>query len=313
MDAAIAARLAGRGGIHQQLLEASPATHRRSVLAERLVEVWSWGQIFSPLVQWLAEGSLEDLRAVGSSADLILPDLAKLASIGTTGEWSGNTRRDLLSTVLPTVMLPKPLPIRVPFVRNIGPYTDVSFTDAAIMMPNELFDALYHHYRHFFNSFVANNLVDFWQGVADDDPVGHGHPVFLQGNYRESAVPFMVLGDKVRYTDEGASLHVLAWSPIQGSAGSVWQKLFLLAIFPSASCCKIRTHMVSTMRVFWDYIALGFTALSQGVHPALDPYGLPWPSGSPQAFLAGKLLTADSLAHFGGHLVTWSMQCKSGT
>ena len=86
--------------------------------------------------------------------------------------------------------------------------------------------------------------------------------------------------------DAGKSVHCLGWSPIQTS-GLTWQKFFLLCVFPAACCCKVKTHGVSTMRTFWQYLALGFTALVRGVHPRADPHGDPWPAGSYQAELAG--------------------------
>ena len=153
MDVVIAQRLARRGGVHQQRQQALPNVYR-SVLASRLIELWSWGQISSPLLQWLADGALTDLRAAGSAAEHITPDLAKLAEIGATGEWAQNTRRDLLGQVLPTIHVAEPLRIRVPFVRPHGPHTEVSFTDAAAMMPNELFESLHHHYNRFVHAFV---------------------------------------------------------------------------------------------------------------------------------------------------------------
>ena len=44
------------------------------------------------------------------------------------------------------------------------------------------------------------------------------------------------------------------------------------------------------MKVIWDYVCHGFKALAEGVHPENDPYGDPWPAGSPQAALAGKVI-----------------------
>ena len=53
MDAAIEARLSQRGGILQRQAHARPVTAHRSVLAKRLVELWSWGTISAPMLQWL--------------------------------------------------------------------------------------------------------------------------------------------------------------------------------------------------------------------------------------------------------------------
>ena len=290
MDAVITARLACRGaklGTHQRLAAgARPAV--TSVLARRLVEVWSWGLISSPTLQWLAEGSVLDLDSIGYPAEPVKQDLSKLASIGSSGAWAGNTRRDLLKHCFAKVMLPQPLSIRVPYIQNASRRMDIDYTDASIVMPNELFDCLYTHYNDFFRTYVAVDLPQFWGGVSLDDPVAHGHPAMARPEYRTSAVPFMILGDKVQYTDDEQSLHVLAWSPIINTFSSVWHRIFLLAAFPAQACCKENVDGVSTMRVFWKYAAHGFTALCRGTHPDKDPDGYPWPAGSYQAFLAGK-------------------------
>ena len=258
-----------------------------SVLAERLYEVWSMGRISSPLLGWLAEGGLLDLDRVGPAADPVRPMLAKLSAIGATGEFANNTRRDLLTSCFDKLQMPEPLAIRVPYIRDPS-RRRTEFTHASFIMPNELFEHLYLHYNEFFSTCVAVDLPTFWDGVRTDDPVARDHPAMAQRGYRTSAVPVMILADKVQYTEDEQSLHVLAWAPVQNTFSSVWLRIFLLAAFPSACCCKQQIDGASTMAVFWKWTAHGFTALCNGVHPDRDPDGYPWPAGSSQAALAGK-------------------------
>ena len=236
LEAALDARLEGRGGVHQrtQRQERVRGPPCRSVFAARMIEVCSWGGVSFPLLQWLSQGVLEDLRtAAGERRDDIESDIVRLASIGSSGEYANNTRRDMLRALCPHLAFPEPLKIRVPFVKQRGAYNVVSYTDSAVFMPNEQFDAMFHNYRSFFDTFVAIDLPTFWGGVSAGDPVAYNHPVFERHGYATSAVPYMVLGDKVQYTDAGESAHVIAWSPINSSGAAVWQQKPFACIVPS--------------------------------------------------------------------------------
>ena len=90
-------------------------------------------------------GALEDLNSGGAA----IPELQKLSSIGTDGEWAGNTRRDLLTMLFPQIDLPSPLTIRVPYLPKDASLSRIEYTDAAIFMPNEVFHCLYLHYPGF--------------------------------------------------------------------------------------------------------------------------------------------------------------------
>ena len=298
MDAVIGARLAGRGGILQQDRASAHTVKESNVLASRLVELWSWGAISSPILQWLADGSEQDLDILCCAGGS--PLLKKLASVGSDGEWAANTRRDLLTVLCPRIDIAAPLSIRVPYCQNKRSCATIAFCDAAVFMPNEIFETLYQGYREFFFHFLAKGCSDFWSSIKAGDPVAANYRK-LDTSCSASCVPLSIWGDKVRYTEDGASLHVLCWSPLH-SAGSQWQRYFLLAAFPASICCKDRAASVHTMDVFWDYISLGFTALEQGKHPAKDPYGDPWLPGSRQAELADRDI-ADG--HFKG--IVWAL------
>ena len=307
MDSAIEARLGRRGGLLQRHANEQSVATQRSVLAARLVELWSWGVISSPMVQWLAAGALADLETTGAPAAL-KDDVAKLSRIGSDGEWAGNTRRDLLQTAMPQVMLFEPLSIRVSFVGTRSRQAQVQFTTSSVLLPNELFESLYLHYRPFFERYVVKGVQEFWGNIRADDPFACGHPVFERPDYATAAVPYMVLGDKVQYTDDGDSIHCLAWSPLLAT-GLTWQRNLLLAIFPAACCCKQHVHGISTMKVFWDYICLGFSALAQGAHPARGPYGDLWPAGSRQEALAGKPIAGGSVWGILGRIRRSRVRC----
>ena len=82
VDAAVR-NVAARHGGRAQRTRAAKHMHDRgsSVLAERLVELWSWGLISAVLLQWLADAAVCD----GLQHD----DLVKLANLGSKGMHPG--------------------------------------------------------------------------------------------------------------------------------------------------------------------------------------------------------------------------------
>ena len=82
VDAAVR-NVAARHGGRSQRARAAKHIHDRgsSVLAERLVELWSWGLISAVLLQWLADAAVCD--------GLQHNDLVKLANLGAKGMHPG--------------------------------------------------------------------------------------------------------------------------------------------------------------------------------------------------------------------------------
>ena len=74
-----------------QQLEGAGAENK-SRLAEALLLLFAWGLVSASSAQWLAQCALDD--------GLRHPEIAKLASIGKHGEFSGNCRRDLIRRCL---------------------------------------------------------------------------------------------------------------------------------------------------------------------------------------------------------------------
>ena len=98
-DAAVARLLADRGGRHQQaalvrLLDDDPMA--RSCFADALTNLFGWGALSLPNVQWLASCVKRDYAARPEGH----PDIDALAAIGASGEYPGNMRRDLLRWII---------------------------------------------------------------------------------------------------------------------------------------------------------------------------------------------------------------------
>ena len=114
-DEAIALSAArGLGGGYLQRHARGQSSHRMlhdSPLPTSLVETWSMGLISAPCVQKLASSGVEELRRAGVTPH---PILLALASVGTNGEYPGNTRRDLMIRYPVSPQLPKPVLVDVP-------------------------------------------------------------------------------------------------------------------------------------------------------------------------------------------------------
>ena len=110
LDRAIYAMLERQGGgaqMRDALQHMDAATHGvSSVLVRRLLKLWALGSLSANTLQWLAEGALED--------GIDVPDVARLATLGTSGAYSGNCRRDLISRCFKDLCVPNPQKLTAP-------------------------------------------------------------------------------------------------------------------------------------------------------------------------------------------------------
>jgi hypothetical protein len=125
--------------------------------------------------------------------------------------------------------------------------------------------------------------------VRNDDPRMMHHPMRNVPGWMDRAVPITVHGDGVRFSMAGNVLLTYQWA-ITTAISWGWDSIFYIASFAKVcrSYASIHGEGTDTWAVLWDYIRLGFDALYNGVHPSVDPYGMPWPVGSRQAAIAGK-------------------------
>ena len=165
----------------------------------------------------------------------------------------------------------------------------LDFVSLPILLPNELFDGFYHVAPAHFGHMCRGGLRNLWDQVHDRDPRHYQHPMLEIPSWQDSCVPLSLFGDGVAYTKGGHNLHCLCWSSLL-TRGWSWKSCYLLAVMPKLSCATIARHEIDTMHEVWRYIAHGFTALALGKHPSTDPFGHPWPDGSYQSHLAGRVI-----------------------
>lgn len=118
-------------GLHQRLKAAVPrlvsqAPQKDSALVTRLLLLWSEGTLSATEVQNIAHSSVVD--------GICHPEIYKLASLGSWGQYPANVNRDLKSMIVSE--LPDPLVVRVPCLDTKPSPARVCYDDAAVMLPH---------------------------------------------------------------------------------------------------------------------------------------------------------------------------------
>lgn len=271
MDAAIAAVLGDRGGAHQRLQfqHLGESSSGRSHFAERIMLLWSWGVISANNVQWLAEGCVLD--------DTCSARTKELSRIGTSGQYSGNCRRDLLTIVLPRGAMCKPLQLRAPVLDANS--TRILLSQQSIVNPIQVVEMIYKSFHAQFRElFGVDRLSDFWGAVPADDPKLVGHPMLGFENWQQRAIPIVLHGDGAKFTvDHRNSLMVTSWRPLL--CKNFEFGTFYLWSLPKLIAAKGRHHGVDTHRELWKHCVHLFNGLFFGLHPLTDPDGNSWQGG----------------------------------
>ena len=282
--------MALRGGRLQILAAASTAGTLTSVLGERLVELRAWGRISAPMVQWLADGAMQDIQRAMETVPIVpglpLPpppfqDLKSFSEIGSKGMYPGNMRRDLMRHVPNSGKLPKPVLSLVPCFKSRNNGGVLDHTHVPVLHPHALFDALYHNFQPLFMRMIDGGVQSFWDQVSPDDPKIIGHPMLEKPGWRQRAVPIILHGDGVQFTQRGNSLMTIQWKFLQNVEWG-WDSCFHIADFPKMCVAA------DTWDNLWKIIVNSINALFDGFHPELDESGGVWPPGTPEHVDAGK-------------------------
>ena len=201
----------------------------RSVLASRLVELWSWGVLSSNSVQYLAEGCVMD----GNSTT----EVQNLATIGASGLYPQNCRRDLLRRYVGKAGVPQPLVIRTPLLASNG---TIELGTTALISPCEMFHRIVTEFPRCAERIWAKEVWSFWEAVPRDDPriLAHNDIDF------DRTIPLVLHGDGGRFREK----HTIHFSLFPG--GPCCVRLSTLALFcylpcPSRSAAGMPTRVVN--------------------------------------------------------------------
>ena len=129
-----------------------------SNLGTHLLKSWAWGVMPAAEVQRIALSAYRD--------GLRHPEVAKLAALGSWGNYPGNVHQQLTTMLSNSQnMLPVPMTFEVACV---DPKTaQAAKADCSALLPHEWFSALYHRYRAEFNAiFGVGRLAEFWNSAS---------------------------------------------------------------------------------------------------------------------------------------------------
>ena len=252
-----------------------PPAHRRSVFADRLLQLWGWGLLSANMVQFLAEGVVLD--------DGVCEETRSLAALGGGRRHPGNCRRDLLRRYCSKGDLVKPMPVPMPVQLHSG----IQQGEGYVVSPIDMFEYMFSTFPAAFMELLAKNVRKFWDEVNPSDPRLLGHPLLEKGNYREKAVPLVLHGDGAQFARKAQqSLLVCSWRSLLNTAFDFG--IFLLFCLPKSIRVKAGGDGPDSARTLWRVVVHLLNALFEGRHPTHDHTGAPWPARSRQAAQAGK-------------------------
>ena len=252
-----------------------PPAHRRSVFADRLLQLWGWGLLSANMVQFLAEGVVLD--------DGVCEETRSLAALGGGRRHPGNCRRDLLRRYCSKGDLVKPMPVPMPVQLHSG----IQQGEGYVVSPIDMFEYMFSTFPAASMELLAKNVRKFWDEVNPSGPRLLGHPLLEKGNYREKAVPLVLHGDGAQFARKAQqSLLVCSWRSLLNTAFDFG--IFLLFCLPKSIRVKAGGDGPDSARTLWRVVVHLLNALFEGRHPTHDHTGAPWPARSRQAAQAGK-------------------------
>ena len=280
------------GGYKQRQAQAE-AAKPGSALAQALLTEWVWGRVPTDVVQKLGQAALQDLTASGvhqaGHGSKIVADLQSLASVGASGSKPGNYYRDL-SQKLTSTCWPEPYKVSVPMLQGEG-YVWKQF---GLLLPHEVFAHIFLHYRSTWERCLCpgeHEADEFWR-VQHDNPQFRHHPLFRDG-LPKKAIPLTLHGDGIPTTAVGKtwskSTDVVSWTSLLAVRGlKTLESNFLIWLMYSN--LYVKNFGLNTTRSIWTVVAWSLRCLQEGIWPALDHKGDPFPADSVAAEKAGQPL-----------------------
>ena len=135
-----------------------------SSLVALLLSLSCWGLISWSIAQRISIAVVED----NNRADVFShPDLVNLSRLGASGLHSGHVRRDAMVLYKPSPELVKLQPVLVPCLKTKAvDRTEPAWVWMPMILPNLLFDSLFHGYPKNFKTFLGDGLEKFWADVT---------------------------------------------------------------------------------------------------------------------------------------------------
>ena len=135
-----------------------------SNLVNLLMSLSCWGLISWAIAQRIAIAVCEDNSRADVSSH---PDLVNLSRLGNQGQHTGHVRRDAMVLYKPSPELVKLQPVLAPCLKTKAvDRTEPAWVWMPMILPNLLFDSLFHGYPKQFKSFLGDGLENFWAKVT---------------------------------------------------------------------------------------------------------------------------------------------------
>ena len=231
-------------------------------------------QLFARLVRMI----VRDLKRM-KAGKLNMRSLEKLGSIGSSGDNPITCWRDL-KTLLPVPKLPKLFRLKLPLVHtSMGRF----FHDVPLLLPHQLFAALWKHYPESFNSLILGsreNCRKFWAAVKDS-PQFRAHKVGTIPGYEDLFIPLKIHGDGAPVTGLGKGwgklVDIFSVSSMLVNPGpSLMRNMMLFMRFQHLVCRAIDNNTMDMVfhglqgdMVFTMFI-WSFKACWEGRYPRID-------------------------------------------
>ena len=225
----MAAKRKRTGGIQQRIAQADAEASaetcgNESQLAQFLLERFAWGEMSPQLLQRISHLALQDFLAAEKN-EKVLSDLRAVASIGTNGTYPNKCHPDLMAKAEKVSKLPDPFRMSMPFAPPVGEFMQ------GLLLPHEMFSAMYHQYSKTFTKSVLNSedaLKSFWNSVGQH-PQTYQHPLKDIQNYKTTCIPIALHGDGVPIVGLGKGwsrvMTLFSWYSLVGQ-GNTRELLF---------------------------------------------------------------------------------------
>ena len=215
------------------------------------------------------------------------PEIEKLASAGTWGQFPSHCNRDLLRWLGP-ILADAPVVeiVKVPVVDTKN--NQKVNIDLQLQLPHDIF---YYYskktpqeFRQLFGS--PEQIRRYWQHKDLQDPAYVRHPALEKLGYETLAIPCKLHSDAAVLTRYD-SLHIISWCSLFSRGGTTLDSQFYYT-----SLVKAAAH-AETWPLLFRILAWSFNACLQGKHPARDWDGVEFPPASRRGRLANQALNRD--------------------
>lgn len=283
-----------RGGIQQRIARAEQLARPEleSELAAWLTEQVLWG-IFSPQVaQQIAMFACNDIEKVRSSNGT-LPKLLQLSRLGSAGKYPNHCHRDFLEANTGQTLLYPSFEFEVELAEPVGKTTQ------EILLPHEMFSAIYHSYPCTWNKLMVDGgedaLEEFWS-TQDEHPTMQNNPIKERANYKRKCIPLALHGDEVPVVGKGKvwskSVLTFEWLSLCGTGATTSTLFWIWSCFEKL----VVEGAGGTLETVFQLLKWSFTCLFNGTWPSRNHQGKRYRSDSVEGIRAGTPLAGGYFA-----------------